>query len=317
MEPQLSDEGERAMGIAEALAQRLGSASVEPEHVFLALLRFSSARQALTSVGLPVVSVDSELSRLGARHTARDGERTGWTKESRKILAGAFREAAGPTATRPGVEHLLVAALHDPGSRPMQVLAEFGCNPDDIQQAARDALPRSIWQQIVGPVPPEFRLFTAEARKATLFAQDKTLCLGHTRVDSEHLLLGLFGNEEWLSARLLDAYGVRTADAESLLLRIRSRGYSTARVPFAGGLYDLFSRGARDADALGSPVITTGHLLLALLNSDASTVVGRMISQLSLDPASIRRAVAAAVGETCSHEDDRLGGDDFTQHPSV
>jgi hypothetical protein len=55
-----------------------------------------------------------------------------------------------------------------------------------------------------------FERFTAEARRVVARAQDEALSLGHNYVGTEHLLLGLFG-EDTVASRAMESVGLTRA----------------------------------------------------------------------------------------------------------
>jgi ATP-dependent Clp protease ATP-binding subunit ClpA len=79
-----------------------------------------------------------------------------------------------------------------------------------------------------------FERFTDAARQVVTLAQEEARRMRHDHIGSEHVLLGLLGQRESLSARLLGEHGLDYKEAHAAVVRI-------AGTPAAGGL---------DADAL-------------------------------------------------------------------
>src|SRR5512133_2609901 len=52
-----------------------------------------------------------------------------------------------------------------------------------------------------------FERFTAPARRAVVLAQEEARQLGHQRIGTEHLLLGLIAQGSWIAARVLRTRG--------------------------------------------------------------------------------------------------------------
>ncbi|MFF4773990.1 Clp protease N-terminal domain-containing protein [Microtetraspora fusca] len=64
-----------------------------------------------------------------------------------------------------------------------------------------------------------FERFTREARQAVTQAQAHARRLHHPRIGTEHLLLGLLGQPDTMSARILHGHGLTSERAEAELLR--------------------------------------------------------------------------------------------------
>lgn len=113
-------------------------------------------------------------------------------------------------------------------------------------------------------------------------------------VDTEHLLLGLLGNDTGSMPRFLSAKGTAPGDlydhvadqlgmarAELIMLRGVSRDAQ-----------DALTRAATQAQAMGHTAIDSGHLLLSLLGSN-NTLVKEALAQADLEPDLLREYLDA------------------------
>jgi ATP-dependent Clp protease ATP-binding subunit ClpA len=144
--------------------------------------------------------------------------------------------------------------------------------------------------------PEELRGFAADARRAVTLAEVEACGLGHDRVGTEHLLLGLLANEGSGAARVLSDAGVTIAAARHKVSealgtapgdanRLARPLPRTARAARALGRSVRFSH-ARHADAVGSE-----HVLLGVL--DVEGTAGQVLRGLGLDVERLRASLDA------------------------
>ena len=151
---------------------------------------------------------------------------------------------------------------------------------------------------------------TEDARKAMVLAEAEALQLGHDRVNSEHLLLGLLGQEASFAAQALSYLGVTLQGAREQItgqmltpadhanetsnvrqLRPENRlsehrhGESLMRRP-----QTVLERAARQAEIFGHYYVGTPHLLLGLVEGSEGRAV-RVLSSLGVEPPDVRRTV--------------------------
>ena len=69
-----------------------------------------------------------------------------------------------------------------------------------------------------------FERFTRAAREATVQAQEQARRLGHDRIGTEHLLLGLLAAEGGVAAKVLRGLGLTTAGVEAEVTKAHGRG---------------------------------------------------------------------------------------------
>ncbi len=69
-----------------------------------------------------------------------------------------------------------------------------------------------------------FERFTAEARQVLILAQQEALSLGHGRIGTEHLLLGLLAKSDGVAAAVLGGSGSEAEEVRAAVERIVGRG---------------------------------------------------------------------------------------------
>ncbi|RSS37542.1 ATP-dependent Clp protease ATP-binding subunit [Streptomyces sp. WAC07061] len=115
-----------------------------------------------------------------------------------------------------------------------------------------------------------FGRFTPRARNVVISAQNEARAAGNAEIRTEHLLLGLLGETEGLSAHVLTAQGVaphdlRTAAAATLP---PAQAEVPELVPFDANAKKVLELTFREALRLGHGYVGTEHLLLALLEQE-------------------------------------------------
>ena len=69
-----------------------------------------------------------------------------------------------------------------------------------------------------------FELFTEGARQVIVLAQEEARALRHNYIGTEHLLLGLFREQEGLAARVFMSLGIVVEDVRDRLVQIVGAG---------------------------------------------------------------------------------------------
>lgn len=142
--------------------------------------------------------------------------------------------------------------------------------------------------------------FTAQARQAVTTAQDHARALGHGQVDAEHLLIGVSATSRVLEAVGADLAAVTGAVERALPMRDEE---PPARLAFTPAAKRVLDRALRHHRRLGHPAISSGHLLLGLLEEPKVVVV---LEEVVGDVFGLAGAAERAAGEegggAASHE---------------
>jgi len=175
-----------------------------------------------------------------------------------------------------------------------------------------------------------FERFTQEARQVVVQAQAEATVLRHDRIGTEHLLLGLVGQDSPTAAVLarhgltrgtvleavttlrgdLDAEALTTLgiDLDAVRERVESafgpgaldeppgRHGATAsgRVPFNPRAKKVLELSLREALALKHRHIADGHIALGLLREGEGLAM-KVLHDRGIDPAELRRDITAAL----------------------
>lgn len=146
------------------------------------------------------------------------------------------------------------------------------------------------------PLDPSqgFSRFTDDARSVVVGAQNHASAAGSPQIEPTHLLLGLLDLPDAIAARTLVGQGVTLDHAREVATAALPPAADAvpALIPFDAPARKALELTFRVAMRMNHDAISTGHLLLALLEADGGDgAVGR----LGLDPTSVETAVAASV----------------------
>lgn len=149
------------------------------------------------------------------------------------------------------------------------------------------------------PAPDELDGFGAEARRAVGQAEHEARGLGHDRVGTEHLLLGLLVDPSTPAATALSAAGVTAAAARHQVVEavgpVRGRGgrRSSEPLPRTARAGRALGRSLRFSHQRRATAVGTEDLLLAVL--DVEGTAGQVLRKLGLDLDRLRAELGPAV----------------------
>ncbi len=143
-----------------------------------------------------------------------------------------------------------------------------------------------------------FDRFTEGARRALAVAQESAKELGHNYVGTEHLLLGLLQEEDSPASRMLAQAGVEYSAALRQIERLVGRGdyQFTDSFGYTPRTKKVIELSLYEAKTLNNNYIGTEHLLLALIR-ERESVAARILQDLGVDLAELRKAMNEGAGE--------------------
>ncbi|WP_049806935.1 Clp protease N-terminal domain-containing protein [Pseudofrankia inefficax] len=141
-----------------------------------------------------------------------------------------------------------------------------------------------------------FERFTDEARRSIICAQEESKALGHDRIGTEHLLLGLFHDDVGGAAVTLQSFGVTLDAARDAVVALvgRGDGPSHGHIPFTPRAKRVLERSLRAALKLDHSYIGSEHLLLGLLD-EGEGAAADLFAGLAIDPREARRRARSAL----------------------
>ena len=306
-----TDQAYNAILLADDEARMLSHPSVDPEHLLLAATRYGNVERLLFGLDRAIHDAIERIRGFGEKLELRPRR----SPSSEGVLRRAVTAAADRGVLGPSTEHLLLA-LGDQ-ERSTRILRELGIEdvhalvnanypvtrpPVDLarlqvraaQLAARGTTPPSP-----GPRPPIFERFTSQARDAINAGIEHARRLNDPDVEPVHLLLGVLDAETGLAATVRLGGGWETQPAGLVQPRypqINHRAWT-----------DIFSPDARRivaedvlilAERLNHRALTTGHLLIAILESPDDRT-SEIISALP----DVREVTAAVIDALPDDED--------------
>lgn len=154
-------------------------------------------------------------------HTALQGQSTQqsgepfdkFTEQARKALSLAQEEAQGFQHNYIGTEHLLLGLLHEDKSLGAQVLKNLGVELARVRSAVVFIIGRGD-RIVLGEIG-----LTPRAKKVLELSIDEAQRMGHDRIGTEHILLGLVREGEGIAAGVLTSMGVKLEQVRAEILK--------------------------------------------------------------------------------------------------
>ena len=318
----------KAVELAIDEARKLGHSHVGTEHLLLGIVRQSEsiAAKLLGQLGVDLEKVRYQIiATLGQSHP---GIGTGpsasapysneqfagpfdrFTDRAKRVLALAQDEAMRFSHNYIGTEHLLLGLIREKEGVAGRALQTLGVELEKARQAVTFIIGRGD----AVTTPSEITL-SPRTKKIIELAIDEARKLGHGRVGTEHLLLGLAREGEGIASGILESLGitmdkVRRAVIDTLgQIRPETLGQVKPDLPtnvYANtlvqtGPFDLMDDAAKRVLALAEEEarqmrhnwIGTEHMLIALLRSDG--VAQRTLQELGVTLDQVRAGVFKAV----------------------
>jgi hypothetical protein len=135
-----------------------------------------------------------------------------FTQRARHTIVQSQEEARAAGHDYIGTEHLLLGLLHEPDALAAKAIEAQGVSLDSVRTGVTAVLGPA------GQAPSGHIPFTPRAKKVRELTVREALRLGHNYVGTEHILLGLFAEEEGLAAQVLAEAGVSKDEAEAWIL---------------------------------------------------------------------------------------------------
>jgi ATP-dependent Clp protease ATP-binding subunit ClpC len=139
---------------------------------------------------------------------------------------------------------------------------------------------------------------SAAAGEVLVAAEREARTLRHTRIGTEHLLLGVLGRTDEAGARALAKLGVTLGAARAQVMRIVGlpETPSPPTLPLTPPARDALAGALREAIELGETEVASQHVLLAVLRERDGVAV-RVLRDAGVAPGRLREEIAAAGAE--------------------
>jgi ATP-dependent Clp protease ATP-binding subunit ClpA len=295
-----TDQAYNAILLAADEARMLSHPRIDPEHLLLAAARYGDVESLLAGEGIDARAIHEvivQIKGFGGKLELRPRR----SPASEEVLRRAVTAAAARGVRGPSTEHLLIALGEQ--ELPARILAELGLSnaqalvdghypatrpPVDhavIQRRAAQLAAGGVAPPSPGPIPPIFERFTAQARDAISAGIQYAREVDDPRVEPAHLLFGVLNAKTGVVAAVRTKHGWHIPPGQ----------FAPPRYPGAAPIYSqdprhpnvftytqppysratgIFSPDARRivaedvlivAERLGHRALTTGHVLIAIL----------------------------------------------------
>ncbi|KAF0891533.1 hypothetical protein E2562_009929 [Oryza meyeriana var. granulata] len=165
-----------------------------------------------------------------------------------------------------------------------------------------------------------FGMFTDNAIKAIMLAQEEARRLGHHSVGSEQILLGVIGEGTGIGGKVLRAAGLslKAARAEVEKMTGRGPGMVPVEIKFTPAAKNALEASEEESRQLGHNYVGSEHLLLGLVREHGAALV--VLKNFQADPSNIRSEVIRMISE--ASEDQPVsaavgGGSSTTKIPTL
>ncbi|HEY1642015.1 MAG TPA: Clp protease N-terminal domain-containing protein [Streptosporangiaceae bacterium] len=137
-----------------------------------------------------------------------------------------------------------------------------------------------------------FESFTDPARHVVLRPQEEARALRHSRIGTEHLLLGLLDDKRGAPARVLKSWRISLKSARQQVERLAGRGEQApaGHIPLSPLAMLALQLAASESADLGHDFIGPEHLLLGVAGSSEG-LAAQVLTALGADPERVRQRV--------------------------
>ncbi|MGN6871532.1 MAG: Clp protease N-terminal domain-containing protein [Solirubrobacteraceae bacterium] len=311
-----TDQAYNAVLLAEDEARMLSHATVDPEHLLLAAARHGNAQWLLLSrariAGADIHGAILRHRGFGEKLVLHPRP----SLDTQEVLRLAVSTAAARGVSGPSTEHLLLAlGEHEASARILEELGLRDVRPlvNAKYPVTRTPVDRAFVQRRAsllanarrkppspGPIPPIFERFTSQARDAINAGIEHARKVAGFHVEPVDLLRGALDAKTGVAGTVRSHYGWDMPPAQPVQ-------------PRSPNATDIFSADARRivaedmltvAERLGHRPLTTGHLLIAILeNPDEDTA--KLLNSLPAAHELVQAVIDAIPGDEHDNSPDR------------
>ena len=141
-----------------------------------------------------------------------------FTPRAQMSLAFARKEADRFYSNLVGTEHLFLGVTRIEQSTAVSVLARLGVSPDVARTEVEKMVDTQPVHSTAGNIP-----YTPRLKKVIALAAKEARALNHSRVGTEHILLGLIIEGDGIAARVLKELGVDSENVRREIVRHHSQ----------------------------------------------------------------------------------------------
>jgi hypothetical protein len=216
-----------------------------------------------------------------------------------QLIADVERDAAEPLArlgAAVSVNDEIRGVGEDLVGRFVDRARAAGCSWSEIGgvlSVSKQAAQQRFSSPAAAAWPPSFR---EDAQRALAAAGEHARRLGHPYLGTEHVLLALAEQDDWLAGRVLADLDVTPSRVSHAIAALAGAGTpSVAPIGVSGRVKRALEQTRREGRRLGHRCPGGEHLLLVLA-ADADGAAARILSELGAPPARLRETLATRLG---------------------
>ena len=297
-----SENAKAVLTFAQAEAER-SRPYIGTEHLVLGLMADgdSIGGKALKELGADEARLRKDIE--AARTDRKKGiKQIIPTSRVKRVIEISFEEARRESAVYVGTEHMLLALLVDGDDTGGKLLAAQGVTIDKARAAIDRVRGAGVRERsherprgfAAGAVPLDAPLvaslgypserFSAAANEAMALAMHESERAHHSYLGTEHFVLGLI-QQNGLAGTALKTLGIQIAVVRKTIESVlgRSERIIIQQIVPTSRVRKVIQIAIHDADHDGSPCVTTGHLLVALL-TEGEGIAAHILEDLGVTP---------------------------------
>ena len=291
---------QQVLALARKEADRLHHNYVGTEHLLLGLLWLGQgvAVNALQQAGLTMDNVRNAVEKeVGAGPVEKPAGNIPYTPRVKEILAWAQKEAKTLQHSYVGTEHLLLALLREGEGVATRVFQSFNVNGEKLRQVILAELgpetPGRIRtldedadpvRALRGPPATPRIFYSPKASMALARARREADWLRHDSIGTEHVLLALLSQDEWVAGILAglgaDSAKIRAAVQQQIVSGMENAPKET--LTYTPKLIQALNLAQAEANDLKHPRVEPRHLLLGLIK-EGDGIAARVLTGLGID----------------------------------
>ncbi len=268
---------------AQAQAKSMHNASVQPEHLLLAINKKAKGVPLklfrIYGVGFEELKKEVE-NKLRFEKSEKKLESVPFSKEFKNLLKNTLDLANKSGNSYVLFEHLFIAAIEDKSSYNERILEHFNFNFDNaeeilfrlVQKKSKKVSHPEIddTKEQEGPDLSTEYLFEDESASIIFKnAMNKLANSGYEVLGTEQIISAILDCRDFEVSKILEENGINTSNFHEKLLQQTSRQseYDNNRVVFTPSAFLTMDLASQIAKELGSPVVKPEHIVLGLLKA--------------------------------------------------
>ena len=217
-----------------------------------------------------------------------------FTERARRVIILAREEAGRAGHDSVGTEHILFGLIRDGEGVATAVLQRLGLQLETVHAEVKRALAKLPKTLVYSEIP-----FTTQAKQVLELSKGEARQLGHHRIGTEHLLLGLISDGQSIAAKSLEALGARLDEVRRETVALLNEpgaapgAMALTNMPLSPEAKRVLKFSMEEASRLGHKLVGAEHLLVDIMREEASAAA-KTLRSLGVRLDDVRPAVNRA-----------------------